>query len=264
MTHARLLSGAPNEDLFGFAQAVRAGPLVHVSGQVGKDNRTGAMVAESGLAPRLARTLRNVRDSAEGLGGPGTRLVALDVYLAVDPAAERETIAAALETASGGDAPATTLVAVEALASPDYLVEISATAVAGEEAAVQLVQDGSPLERAIGGSQAVRVGSHVYVAGQLSVDDDGALVPGSVAEQLDRALARFLDVLARAGARESDVVATTIAIAEPQDRAGFAAICDVHRAVFGEAKPSATLVFVPALPLDGATAQVSGIAVVDG
>lgn len=264
MTHARLLSGAPNEELFGFAQAVRAGALVHVAGQVGKDNATGAMISAPGLAPRLARALANVREAAEGLGGPGTRLVALDVWLAVDPLAAHETVAQALRAAAGRDAPATTLVPVEALASPDYLVEVSATAVAGEEAEVQLVQDGSELEGLLGASQAVRVGDHVYVGGQLALDASGALVPGTVAEQLARALARFLDVLARAGAREEDVVATTIAVAEPQDRAGFEAICAAHRAVFGASKPSATLVFVPALPVAGATVQVSGIAVVPG
>lgn len=264
MTHARLLSGAPNEELFGFAQAVRAGALVHVAGQVGKDNRTGAMVTEPGLAPRLARALANVREAAEGLGGARARLVALDVWLAVDPLAERETVADALRAAVGDEAPATTLVAVAALASPDYLVEISATAVAGEEAEVQLVQDGSELERLLGSSQAVRAGDHVYVAGQLALDESGALVHGTVPEQLARALDRFVDVLARAGARASDVVATTIAVAEPQDRAGFEAICDAHRAVFGASKPSATLVFVPTLPIPGATVQVSGIAVVAG
>ena len=263
----QLLSGAPNEELFGFSQAIELDGLIHVAGQVGKDNETGEMVGEPTLEGRLTQTLANVVAAIEGLGSSAEELVYLQTHVTMDLGANWATIAHVQRGVAGEARAASTVIEVAALASPDYLVEVSAIARAkGAEEHMQRtrVRSGSVLELALGCSQAVRVGNQVFVSGQMSLDANGNVVGDSVGAQLDGAIASFERVVEEAGVRLADVVATHIFVTEHQDAEGFAAICDVHRAVFGASKPTSTLVFVPSLPIAGAKVQITGVAVAAG
>jgi 2-iminobutanoate/2-iminopropanoate deaminase len=55
-------------------------------------------------------------------------------------------------------------------------------------------------------SPAIRAGDFVFVSGQASVDDAGAYVAGSFADELDRSFANVARILAAAGGSLDDVV----------------------------------------------------------
>ncbi len=55
-------------------------------------------------------------------------------------------------------------------------------------------------------SPAIRAGDFIFVSGQASVDDNGAYVAGSFAEELDRSLSNVARILAAAGGSLDDVV----------------------------------------------------------
>jgi enamine deaminase RidA (YjgF/YER057c/UK114 family) len=106
------------------------------------------------------------------------------------------------------------------------------------------VSSGSPFEPAIGFSRAVRVGSHVFVAGTAPVMPGGAEPPADTYRQARRILEIILGVLAEAGAGPEHVVRTRVFLtpaAEPE-QAGRA-----HAEVFGEIRPVSTMVVVHGL-----------------
>ncbi len=55
-------------------------------------------------------------------------------------------------------------------------------------------------------SPAIRAGDFVFVSGQASVDDTGAYIPGSIAEEMARSFSNVERILAAAGATMDDVV----------------------------------------------------------
>lgn len=98
----------------------------------------------------------------------------------------------------------------------------------------------SPYEPIIGFSRAVRVGSHIYVAGTGPVGADDADVTGQTRQIFSIAQA----VLARAGASFSDVVRTRMYLTHADD---WEAIGQVHGEVFRDIRPAATMVVVAQL-----------------
>jgi enamine deaminase RidA (YjgF/YER057c/UK114 family) len=105
------------------------------------------------------------------------------------------------------------------------------------------VSSGSPWERTIGFSRALRVGDRVLVAGTAPVWPDGSCDPDPAA-QARRCLEIIAAALAEAGASVDDVVRTRVYFT---DRADVAAIASVHGEVFARARPAATLVVVAGL-----------------
>jgi enamine deaminase RidA (YjgF/YER057c/UK114 family) len=102
-----------------------------------------------------------------------------------------------------------------------------------------LVSSGSDFESTVGYSRAVRVGPHIAVAGTTGpgpVDDVGA--------QTREALRRIEIALNEAGATLRDVIRTRIYVT---DISRWAEVAAVHREVFGEVRPVATMVEVAAL-----------------
>ena len=99
------------------------------------------------------------------------------------------------------------------------------------------VSSGSSYESAVGYSRAVRVGSHVVVAGTTGSGDD-------IAAQTRDALRRIESALRDAGATLRDVVRTRIYVT---DITRWAEVGAVHAEVFGDIKPVATMVEVSAL-----------------
>jgi len=104
----------------------------------------------------------------------------------------------------------------------------------------QRVASGSPYERTIGFSRALRVGRHVYVSGTAPVWPDGSCDPDPEI-QARRCLEIILAALAEAGAAPRHVVRTRMFITQP----GYAdAVSRAHGAVFGETRPAATMVVI--------------------
>ena len=123
--------GAPEETTYGFAQAVRVGSLVHVSGQIGRDGdeRPTDMAGQMRIAyRRIARLLAEL--------GLTMRDVVDETLFVTDMRAASAAAHVVRAEAYGGPIEvASTLIGVAQVGSPDaavpLLVEIKATAVAG-------------------------------------------------------------------------------------------------------------------------------------
>lgn len=99
------------------------------------------------------------------------------------------------------------------------------------------VSSGSEYESLVGYSRAVRIGSHIAVAGTTGHGDD-------IAAQTREALRRIGIALQQAGASLSDVVRTRIYVT---DISRWEDVGAVHAEVFGDIRPVATMVEVSAL-----------------
>jgi enamine deaminase RidA (YjgF/YER057c/UK114 family) len=99
----------------------------------------------------------------------------------------------------------------------------------------QHVSSGARWEPVVGYSRAVRVGSHVYVAGTTSTDATNAY------GQAAQALRKIEAALAEAGASMGDVVRTRIYVT---DISLWEEIGRAHREVFAGVRPAATMVEV--------------------
>ncbi|MDU8928094.1 Rid family hydrolase [Alisedimentitalea sp. MJ-SS2] len=106
----------------------------------------------------------------------------------------------------------------------------------------QNVSSGSPLEPQIGFSWAVRIGSHVAVAGTAPIADGGGTAGVSdVAAQTRRCLEIGLEALAEAGAGARDVIRSRIMLT---DISRWKEAAEVHGEVFGDIRPVCTFVEV--------------------
>ena len=112
--------------------------------------------------------------------------------------------------------------------------------------------------RAIGPySQAVDAGDYVFLSGQVPIDPKtGELVAGDIAVQTDRVLDNLGAVLEAAGCSFSDVVKTTIYLADLGD---FKAVNETYGKRFTADPPARATVQVSALP-KGARVEIDAIA----
>jgi len=101
---------------------------------------------------------------------------------------------------------------------------------------------GVPWEEGYGYSQAIRVGSRIYLAGQVSHDDGGNLVAvGDMEGQIRQAYANVVTLLGRYGADISAVVEETLYVTDIE--AGMAARGALQKEVFGDnGRPASTMV----------------------
>jgi enamine deaminase RidA (YjgF/YER057c/UK114 family) len=117
-------TGAPGETIYGLAQAVRVGDVVHVSGQTASGD---APVA--GMHAQMTAAYAKIAALLEGYGATMADVVDETIFV-TDMAAGVE---AAIAVRRGVYAPhfalASTIVEVRALAGPDLLVEIKCTAI---------------------------------------------------------------------------------------------------------------------------------------
>jgi len=101
-----------------------------------------------------------------------------------------------------------------------------------------------------------RAGDWVITSGQVGLAGDGngagALVPGGTVAELRQALQNLAEVLAIEGATLTDVVKTTLYLADMGD---FAAVNEVWVEYFAEDRPTRSAVAVAALPI-GARVEV--------
>ncbi len=108
-------------------------------------------------------------------------------------------------------------------------------------------------------SQAVRVGDFVFTAGQIPLDPaTGQMVEGDIEAQARQALTNVSAVLEAAGTSLSNVVKTTVFLADMDE---FQAMNGVYAEFFPDAPPARSAVQAAALPL-GARIEVEVIAIV--
>ena len=107
----------------------------------------------------------------------------------------------------------------------------------------QLVASGSPFERSVGFSRAVRVGPQIWVSGTAPVEPDGSCQPDAYG-QARRCLEVIAAALGKLGATPADVVRTRMFIT---DIAVAGDVARAHGEMFGEIRPAATQIVVAAL-----------------
>jgi 2-iminobutanoate/2-iminopropanoate deaminase len=109
-------------------------------------------------------------------------------------------------------------------------------------------------------SQAVRVGSTVYCAGQIPLDpQSGQIVSGGIDVQTRRVLDNVAAVLQAEGLAFENIVKTTIFLT---DLADFQVVNEIYASYFKQAPPARSTVQVPALP-KGARIEIEVIAVAE-
>ena len=106
-------------------------------------------------------------------------------------------------------------------------------------------------------SQAIQAGNTVYVSGQLPIDPaTGAFAGADIAAQTRQSLTNIRSILAGAGYSMTDVVKTTVLLA---DIADFAAMNAVYAEFFTAPFPARSAVAVKTLP-KGALVEIECIA----
>lgn len=106
-------------------------------------------------------------------------------------------------------------------------------------------------------SQAIEVNGFVYASGQLPIDPaTGAFPEGGVKEQTRQSLLNVKAILEEAGLALSNVVKTTVYLADMGD---FAAMNEVYSQFFALPFPARSAIAVKALP-KGALVEVEVVA----
>ena len=106
-------------------------------------------------------------------------------------------------------------------------------------------------------SQAIQVGNLVYTSGQIPIDPaTGVFVAGGIKEQTRQSLLNVKAILEEAGLTMSDVVKTTVFMADMND---FADMNAVYAEFFAESYPARSAVAVKTLP-KGALVEIEVIA----
>ncbi len=109
----------------------------------------------------------------------------------------------------------------------------------------QTYSTGTPWEKSVGYSRAVRVGNLVFVAGTTASDERGETVAvGSAYDQTVFVLTKIERALRAVGAGLSDVVRTRMFVTDIDD---WPAVGQAHGEVFAKIRPVATLVEVSRL-----------------
>ncbi len=106
-------------------------------------------------------------------------------------------------------------------------------------------------------SQAIEVNGFVYASGQLPIDPaTGAFPEGGVKEQTRQSILNVKAILEEAGLALSNVVKTTVYLADMGD---FAAMNEVYSQFFVQPFPARSAIAVKALP-KGALVEVEVVA----
>ena len=106
-------------------------------------------------------------------------------------------------------------------------------------------------------SQAIKVGNLVYTSGQLPIDPATGTVPeGGIKEQTRQSLTNVKAILKETGLTMSNVVKTTVFMADMND---FADMNAVYAEFFSEPYPARSAVAVKTLP-KGALVEIEVVA----
>ena len=110
----------------------------------------------------------------------------------------------------------------------------------------RLISSGAKWESEVGYSRAVRTGEHIFVSGTTAIDRRGRVVaPNDAAAQTRRIFEIITSALTQTGGSLEDVVRTRMFVTDIASDAD--AIGEVHGEIFGEIRPTATMVGVSQL-----------------
>lgn len=96
--------------------------------------------------------------------------------------------------------------------------------------------------------QGIKLGNMLYASGQLGLDPQTGELPQGIEAQTKQALANVEAILTEAGMTKSDVIKTTVFIADMND---FVVVNGIYAEFFGEHKPARSCVEVSKLPKGG-------------
>ncbi len=109
----------------------------------------------------------------------------------------------------------------------------------------QNISTGTPWEKIVGYSRAVRVGDHVFVSGTTASDENGTVMGiGDPYAQAAYIFAKIGRALEAAGASLNDVVRTRMFVINMDH---WEAVCKAHAEVFADVLPVSTLVEISRL-----------------
>lgn len=109
-----------------YSHIVKVGDVLHIAGQVGADAQ--GKVVGPGMVEQVEQVLKNLQIALKSQGADFSHVVKINIYTTDVDAFRAPDAAAVRARYFGANRPASTLVGVTRLASPDYKVEIEATA----------------------------------------------------------------------------------------------------------------------------------------
>lgn len=109
-----------------YSHIVKVGGILYIAGQVGADAQ--GKVAGPGMVQQLEQVLKNLQIALTSQGADFSHVTRITIYTTDVDAFRAPDAAAVRSKYFGANRPASTLVGVTRLASPDYKVEIEATA----------------------------------------------------------------------------------------------------------------------------------------
>ncbi|ORB51644.1 hypothetical protein BST43_20305 [Mycobacteroides saopaulense] len=123
------------------------------------------------------------------------------------------------------------------------------------------ISSGGEWEATVGYSRAVRVGSHIAVAGTTAARPDQPPIGGAdIAEQTREALRRIGSALNQVGASLGDVVRTRIFVTDIER---WREVGSAHGEFFGDIRPAATMVEVSELIDPALLVEIEADAIID-
>ncbi len=109
----------------------------------------------------------------------------------------------------------------------------------------QNISSGSPFEKPIGFSRAVRMGERIAVSGTAPIAADGSTAhPGDMYGQTLRCLEIIRDAIEKAGGGLKDVIRTRVYLTDAERWQDAAS---AHGKIFGEIRPACTFIEVKRL-----------------
>lgn len=132
--------GVPWEDAYGYAQAVKVGNTIYLSGQLSHDldgnmvapaplDENGAILDHGNMGPQMARTYANAKIVLERFGATLDDVVEEVLYVTDMDAAFAVAGEVRAEAYGGAPKVASTILVTPRLAFPDQLIEIKMIAV---------------------------------------------------------------------------------------------------------------------------------------
>lgn len=122
------------------------------------------------------------------------------------------------------------------------------------------ISSGSPYEKSIGFSRAIRLGNRIIVSGTAPIADDGtSAAVGDAYGQAKRCLEIIEKAITEAGGRMLDVVRTRIYLIDVRYEADVAR---AHGEYFSQIRPAATVIIVKGLVREEWLVEIEAEAVV--